>query len=203
MIPQTVWHSTHWCCIWWPCPALGYLASPGHSRPSPIFPGGSTVHPHSAKTFQIYLSDKKTIFRYLKKAKLFFSSLKNYRYTCTGIYNDYTFNMVSINFTELALLLCIIKTHIIDAFLFEIKNNSDCGFIIITLLLIKQDLTTCFHTGIINPIDLPTSSVRSVSSLLMVPVTVVTFEAREVIATSLQDHIKFQCKILLLQFTSC
>lgn len=89
------------------------------------------------------------------------------------------------------------------AFLFKIKNNSDCGFIIITLLLIKQDLTTCFHTGIINSIDLPTSSVRSVSSLLMVPVTVVTFEAREVIATSLQDHIKIQCKILLLQFTSC
>lgn len=87
--------------------------------------------------------------------------------------------------------------------LFIIGNNSECGFIINTLLLIKQDLTAFFHTGLIKPTDLLTSSVRSVSSLLMVPVTVVTFEAREVIATSLQDHIKIQCKILLLQFTSC
>lgn len=54
VIPQTVWHSTRWCCIWWPCPALGYLASPGHSKPSPISPGGSTVHLHSAKTSHRY-----------------------------------------------------------------------------------------------------------------------------------------------------
>lgn len=86
--------------------------------------------------------------------------------------------------------------------LFKKRNNRGCRFIINTLLLIKQDLTAFFHTGIINPTDLLTSSVRSVSSLLMVPVTVVTFEAREVIATSLQDQIKIQCKILLLQFTS-
>lgn len=54
VIPQTVWHSTRWCCIWWPCPALGYLASPGHSKPSPISPGVSTVHLHSAKTSHRY-----------------------------------------------------------------------------------------------------------------------------------------------------
>lgn len=102
VIPQTVWHSTRWCCIWWPCPALGYLASPGHSKPSPISPGGSTVHLHSAKTSHRYQRQENNLHVLkINKTLLHRFIKKNYWYTC--IYNYCTlYSLHNGNFTALA-----------------------------------------------------------------------------------------------------